>query len=164
MSLRVPRRALPQFCSSAELLALLVVALLVAVVMQLAPGADAHLRVWSLALLFAAWLATLLGVALCKSRRLLQLLPGAWPWAGAWLLAVLTIAFEMPASELLYPAGHPPLAVALLQYAGGFQLHQQALLQVLGMAVLLAFALLAHWAYQRLTPAAWRQLGVSNRT
>jgi two-component system sensor histidine kinase AlgZ len=89
VSLRVPRRALPQFCSSAELLALLVVALLVAVVMQLAPGADAHLRVWSLALLFAAWLATLLGVVLCKSRRLLQLLPGAWPWAGAWLLAVL---------------------------------------------------------------------------
>jgi iron(III) transport system permease protein len=88
----------------------------------------------------------------------------AGPLFYAWLLAVLTIAFEMPASELLYPAGHPPLAVALLQYAGGFQLHQQALLQVLGMAVLLAFALLAHWAYQRLTPAAWRQLGVSNRT
>ncbi|SCC92000.1 Binding-protein-dependent transport systems inner membrane component [Thiomonas sp. X19] len=76
-----------------------------------------------------------------------------------WLLAVLSIAFELPASELLYPAGHPPLAVALLQYAGGFQLHQQARLQVLGMAVLLAFALLARWAYQRLTPVAWRQLG-----
>ena len=76
-----------------------------------------------------------------------------------WLLAVLSIAFELPASELLYPAGHPPLAVALLQYAGGFQLHQQARLQVLGMAVLLAFALLARWAYQRFTPPAWRQLG-----
>jgi iron(III) transport system permease protein len=77
----------------------------------------------------------------------------------AWLLAVLSIAFELPASELLYPAGHPPLAVALLQYAGGFQLHQQARLQVLGMTVLLVFALLARWAYQRFTPPAWRQLG-----
>ncbi len=83
----------------------------------------------------------------------------AGPLFYAWLLTVLSIAFELPASELLYPAGHPPLAVALLQYAGGFQLHQQARLQVLGMAVLLAFALLARWAYQRLTPVAWRQLG-----
>ena len=87
----------------------------------------------------------------------LPLLSGALFYG--WLLAVLSIAFELPASELLYPAGHPPLAVALLQYAGGFQLHQQARLQVLGMAVLLAFALLARWVYQRFTPVAWRQLG-----
>ncbi|WP_449369982.1 ABC transporter permease [Thiomonas sp.] len=87
----------------------------------------------------------------------LPLLAGALFYG--WLLAVLSIAFELPASELLYPAGHPPLAVALLQYAGGFQLHQQARLQVLGMAVLLAFALLARWAYQHFTPAAWRHLG-----
>ncbi|MGC8508808.1 MAG: ABC transporter permease [Thiomonas sp.] len=87
----------------------------------------------------------------------LPLLSGALFYG--WLLAVLSIAFELPASELLYPAGHPPLAVALLQYAGGFQLHQQARLQVLGMVVLLAFALLARWVYQRFTPVAWRQLG-----
>ena len=87
----------------------------------------------------------------------LPLLSGALFYS--WLLAVLSIAFELPASELLYPAGHPPLAVALLQYAGGFQLHQQARLQVLGMAVLLAFALLARWVYARFTPLAWRQIG-----
>jgi len=87
----------------------------------------------------------------------LPLLSGALFYG--WLLAVLSIAFELPASELLYPAGHPPLAVALLQFAGGFQLHQQARLQVLGMAVLLVFALLARWAYQRFTPVAWQQLG-----
>ncbi len=87
----------------------------------------------------------------------LPLLSGALFYG--WLLAVLSIAFELPASELLYPAGHPPLAVALLQYAGGFQLHQQARLQVLGMAVLLAFALLARWVYGRFTPLAWRQIG-----
>ncbi|MEW6559718.1 MAG: ABC transporter permease subunit [Pseudomonadota bacterium] len=87
----------------------------------------------------------------------LPLLSGALFYA--WLLAVLSIAFELPASELLYPAGNPPLAVALLQYAGGFQLHQQARLQVLGMAVLLAFALLARWVYARFTPSTWRQIG-----
>ncbi|EQD57844.1 Phospholipase/carboxylesterase, partial [mine drainage metagenome] len=91
LSMRVPRRALPDFCHGGELLALAVVALLVAVVMQLAPSADAHLRAWSLSLLFAAWLALLLGVTLCKSRPLLQRLPGAWPWAGAWLLSVLLV-------------------------------------------------------------------------
>jgi iron(III) transport system permease protein len=87
----------------------------------------------------------------------LPLLSGALFYA--WLLAVLSIAFELPASELLYPAGHPPLAVALLQYAGGFQLHAQARLQVLGMAVLLALALLARWVWQMFTPPTWRRLG-----
>ena len=68
----------------------------------------------------------------------------------AWLLAALHIAFELPASELLYPAGHPPLAVALLDAAAGFQLHLQARLQLLGIALLLTFALTARVAFARL--------------
>ncbi len=90
----------------------------------------------------------------------LPLLAGALFYA--WLLAVLSIAFELPASELLYPAGHPPLAVTLLQFAGGFELHAQARLQVLGMAMLLAFALLARWVWARFTPAAWRHMGAQS--
>ncbi len=99
------------------------------------------------------------GVAGTRMLRQVHLPLLAGPLFHSWLLAALTIAFELPASELLYPAGHPPLAVALLQYAGGFQLRQQARLQVLGMIVLLGFALLARLAYQRITPAAWRRQG-----
>lgn len=103
MSVRVPRRALPDFCRTGELLAVGVVTLLVAVVMQLAPSADPHLRTWSLGLLFSTWLALLLGVSLCKARPLLEYLPGTWPWAGAWLLGVLLVLL---ASTVVWQLDH----------------------------------------------------------
>ncbi|MDE2254100.1 MAG: iron ABC transporter permease [Betaproteobacteria bacterium] len=74
----------------------------------------------------------------------------ARPLFAAWLLAALHIAFELPASELLYPAGHPPLAVALLDAANGFQLHQQARVQLLGMGLLMGFAAVARLGFGRL--------------
>ncbi len=73
---------------------------------------------------------------------------------AAWLMAALHVAFELPASQLLYPAGHTPLAVALLDAAAGFQLRLQAQLQLLGIALLLGFALLARWAFARARAAA----------
>ena len=73
----------------------------------------------------------------------------ARPLFAAWLLAALHIAFELPASELLYPAGHPPLAVALLDAANGFQLHQQARVQLLGMGLLMGFAVIARLGFGR---------------
>ena len=73
----------------------------------------------------------------------------ARPLFASWLLAALHIAFELPASELLYPAGHPPLAVALLDAANGFQLHQQARVQLLGMGLLMGFAAIARLGFGR---------------
>ncbi len=86
--------------------------------------------------------------------RLQALLHVEWPLlapalGAAWLLAALHVAFELPASQLLYPAGHAPLAVALLDAASGFQLRLQAQLQLLGMALLLGFAALARWSFGR---------------
>ncbi len=78
----------------------------------------------------------------------------AVPLFSAWLLAVLHVAFELPASELLYPAGHPPLAVALLNAAAGFQLHLQARLQLIGIGLLVLFALLARLAFGGFSPRA----------
>ncbi len=69
---------------------------------------------------------------------------------AAWLMAALHVAFELPASQLLYPAGHTPLAVALLDAAAGFQLHLQAQLQLLGIAVVLGLAALARWVFGQL--------------
>ncbi len=73
---------------------------------------------------------------------------------AAWLLAALHVAFELPASQLLYPPGHAPLAVALLNAAAGFQLRLQARLQLLGMGLLMGFAALARWAWARARRAA----------
>ena len=84
--------------------------------------------------------------------RLQALARVEWPLlapalGAAWLMAALHVAFELPASQLLYPAGHAPLAVALLNAASGFQLRLQARLQLLGIALLLGFAALARWAF-----------------
>lgn len=68
---------------------------------------------------------------------------------AAWLMAALHVAFELPASQLLYPAGHAPLAVALLDAASGLQLRLQAQLQLLGMGLLLGFAAIARWSFRR---------------
>ncbi len=92
--------------------------------------------------------------------RLQALLRVEWPLlapalGAAWLMAALHVAFELPASQLLYPAGHAPLAVALLNAASGFQLRLQARLQLLGIALLLGFAALARWTFAR----AARRLG-----
>ncbi|MDA8420664.1 MAG: ABC transporter permease subunit [Pseudomonadota bacterium] len=75
----------------------------------------------------------------------------ARPLFSAWLLSVLHIAFELPASELLYPPGHPPLSVALLDSVSAIRLHQQARLQLSGMALLVVFALLARLVFSRLS-------------
>ncbi|MBU6511722.1 MAG: iron ABC transporter permease [Betaproteobacteria bacterium] len=76
---------------------------------------------------------------------------------AAWLMAALHVAFELPASQLLYPPGHAPLAVALLDAASGFQLRLQARLQLLGIALLLGFAALARWTFTR----AARRMGAA---
>ncbi len=94
--------------------------------------------------------------------RLQALLRVEWPLlapalGAAWLMAALHVAFELPASQLLYPAGHAPLAVALLNAASGFQLRLQARLQLLGIALLLGFAALARWAFTR----AARRMGAT---
>ncbi len=91
------------------------------------------------------------GLSRLQSLRYVELPLLARPLFSAWLLSVLHVAFELPASELLYPAGHPPLAVALLDSVSGVQLHQQARLQLLGMALLLTFAVLARTVFVRLS-------------
>ena len=140
--MRVPRRDLPEFCRSGELLALLAVALLVAVIMQLAPAADPRLRVWSLAILFAAWLATLLGVVLCKTRPVLMRLPGAWPWAAAWLLAVLV---TMMAAAVVWMLDHA-LGTGLAASDGGrFVLGSASATALVGAALLRYLWVMGQW-------------------
>ncbi len=91
------------------------------------------------------------GLSRLQALRHVEIPLLARPLFSAWLLSVLHVAFELPASELLYPAGRPPLAVALLDTVSGVQFHQQARLQLLGMALLLSFAVLARAVFARLS-------------
>ncbi len=83
---------LPDFCSPPILFALLLVAGLTVAVMALTPGAMLGWRGFSTAIVFAVWLAMVIGVALCKSRPLLLRLPGIAAFAGVWLLILVIVA------------------------------------------------------------------------
>lgn len=69
-----------------------------------------------------------------RIRRIL--VPAVWPSIGTAFLLVFTgVLFELPVSELLYPAGYPTLAVVILHLFDSFQDGAGAALTLLGMAV-----------------------------
>jgi two-component system sensor histidine kinase AlgZ len=76
------------------LFALLLLAGLTVAVMALTPGARLGWRGFSVAIVFAVWLALVNGVALCKFRPLLLRLPGIAAFAGVWvaILAIVALA------------------------------------------------------------------------
>lgn len=82
----------------------------------------------------------------------------ATPIMFAFLLTASHIVFELPASELLYPPGSPPLAVALIAYLHGFNFETEAALQLTAIAMVGGAVLLARFAFARLTPRAWQRL------
>lgn len=84
----------------------------------------------------------------------------ATPIMFAFLLTASHIVFELPASELLYPPGSPPLAVALIAYLHGFNFETEAALQLTAIAMVGAAVLLARFAFDRLTPRAWQRMAV----
>jgi iron(III) transport system permease protein len=81
----------------------------------------------------------------------------ATPLLFAWLLTSSHIVFELPASELLYPPGSPPLAVALIAYLHGYQYATEAALQIVSVLIVGGAVLLIRWLFARLVPAAWRR-------
>ncbi|TAL75563.1 MAG: sensor histidine kinase [Rhodanobacter sp.] len=77
---------LPDFCSLPVLFTLLVTGALTATVVWLAAGNHHDLSGYSVGILFVAWLALLIDVALCLLRPYLQRLPGHWSYLAAWAL------------------------------------------------------------------------------
>jgi two-component system sensor histidine kinase AlgZ len=86
---------LPQFCSAPTLFAVMIVAELVALVVVLAPGADAA-RPWlarlGVASVYVQWLALLDAVLLCSLRRPLERLDQRAGYVVAWIVSVATTA------------------------------------------------------------------------
>jgi iron(III) transport system permease protein len=73
-----------------------------------------------------------------------------------WMLVFAVLMFELPLSEILHPAGVPPLAVAITHqlrydYAGGTALTAIAALITLGAIGMVA------GLYRLLSPGAWRE-------
>lgn len=136
------RAPLPDFCSLPVLFALLLVATIVALVMLLAPGSALTLRGCSQTMLFAAWLALLCGVALCKLRPLLDRLPGATSYAAAWLLLVLIV---LMASAVVHWLDRALGTGLIAPSAPRFILGNAAVTALIGAALLRYLYVLVQW-------------------
>ena len=78
------------------------------------------------------------------------------PLLYAWLLAASGIMFELPASELLYPPGQQPLAVALIWHVQNFDFGLSTALEVSAVFVVTGAVLLVRGLVLGLTPKGWR--------
>jgi two-component system sensor histidine kinase AlgZ len=139
---RAEHHALPDFCSGPVIFALLVMAGIMVTVMWLAPNNSHGWRGYSVGMLFAVWLALVIGLALCKLRPWLQRLPGTASYAGVWLVMVLIVAAGSAVVHWMDQA----MQMALLNdTAGDFVLNNIAIAALLGAGMLRYFYLLAQW-------------------
>ncbi len=69
-----------------------------------------------------------------------------------WLFVLAGTAFELPASEFLYPSGHPPLAVIVNHYFNQWAYGTGTALAVTAAAILIALVLVLRALLRRLLP------------
>lgn len=81
---------LPDFCRTGLVFTAMVVGQLSVLVAILAPGRPmaAGFEAIGIATLYAQWLVLFSVALLCLGRGLLNRMPGAWPWLGAWVVVV----------------------------------------------------------------------------
>ena len=133
---------LPDFCQWPALLALFVMAALTVTLMWLAPDARRGWRGYSVGMLFASWLAVVIGVALCKTRPWLLRLPGRMPYAGVWLLMVAIVALASALAHWMDAA----LQLQLIRARPAIFVRDNALIAaLLGAVMLRYFYVLAQW-------------------
>jgi len=152
---RVDASPLPDFCRLPALFALFVVGALTVTVMWLAPGPPRGWTLYSVAVLFASWLALVIAVALCLLRPALQRLPGRWPYVGAWLLVVLIVALASAVVCWIDASLQMPFIDARLAV---FVRDNTLVAALLGAAMLRYFYVLAQWQ-ARLAAVAQAQVG-----
>ena len=136
---------LPDFCSGPVIFALIIVASLTVTVMWLAPNNSHGWRGYSVGMLFADWLAVVIGVTLCKLRPLLVKLPGRASYATVWLAMVVIVACG---SALVYWMDLAVQMGLLHDSAADFVRNNTLIAALLGAAMLRYFHLLAQWQTQ----------------
>ncbi|WP_109127052.1 histidine kinase [Dyella sp. C11] len=139
---RAEHHPLPDFCSGPVVFALLITASITVTVMWLAPNNGHGWRGYSVGMLFADWLAVVMGVALCKLRPLFARLPGNASYAAVWLAMVAIVA---GGSVLVYWMDGVMQMELLQDTAGDFVRNNTLIAALLGAAMLRYFYLLAQW-------------------
>ncbi|QNK03359.1 sensor histidine kinase [Dyella telluris] len=139
---RAEHRPLPDFCSGPVIYALLIIAAITVTVMWLAPNNSHGWEGYSVGMLFAEWLAVVIGVALCKLRPLFERLPGHASYAGVWMAMVAIVA----AGSILVHWLDGLMQMALLRdTAVEFVRNNTVMAALLGALMLRYFYLLAQW-------------------
>lgn len=133
---------LPDFCSGPVVFALLIVASITVTVMWLAPNNDHGWRTYSVGMLFADWLAAIIGVALCKLRPLLVRLSPRASYAAVWGAMVLIVAVG---SVVVHWMDGVMQMALLHDTTFQFVLNNTLIAALLGAAMLRYFYLLAQW-------------------
>lgn len=148
------RVELPDLCSLPGLFALVLVAALTVVVMQLAPGVRPTWHALSVGMLFAVWLSVVLAATACKLRPWMERLPRVLPYLAVWLLmAAITLAV----SVLIGWIDHT-LRLGLTQESTlRFTATNTLLVALIGAAILRYFYVLGQWR-ARLGAAARAQV------
>jgi two-component system sensor histidine kinase AlgZ len=139
---RAEHRPLPDFCSGPVIFALLIMASVTVTVMWLAPNNSHGWRGFSVGMLFADWLAVVIGVALCKLRPLFLRLPGHASYAAVWMAMVFIV---MAGSALVHWMDAVMQMDLLRDSTGDFVLNNTVIAALLGAAMLRYFYLLAQW-------------------
>lgn len=133
---------LPDFCSAAVISALWIVGALCVTLAWLAPQSTRGWRGYSVGMFFVEWLATVMGVALCKLRPWLLRLPGLLPYAGVWLVMLAIVVL----GSLLAQWMDRLLDMQLIRDGSDvFVVNNTLIAALLGAAMLRYFYVLAEW-------------------
>ncbi|MGC8466037.1 MAG: ABC transporter permease [Acidimicrobiales bacterium] len=90
-------------------------------------------------------------------RTVLPLLAPSLVWA--WLLTFAGTFLELPASELLAPAGKTPVAVAIIQVLNKSNFYQGTALSMVALLIDLGVIVVVLGAFRLFAPRGWRKIG-----
>ncbi len=82
-----------------------------------------------------------------------------WPLLFTFFLLMVEAAFELPATELLYPPNANPIPVAIMAAGTAGQYGLQAAIQIASVAVVAALIFGVYVVAHKMIPAAWRDSG-----
>ena len=75
----------------------------------------------------------------------------------AWLLTFSAILLELPVSQLLYPPGQEPLAVAVVKHLANYDFGGGSAMMITALLGMLAMIALASGFFRLLTPRGWQR-------
>lgn len=86
----------------------------------------------------------------------------ARPMLSAWLLTFAGTLLELPVSQLLSPAGQPPLSIGIETALSKYDLGGGTAMEVLAILFALVVIIIVNVLFRFLAPKGWHQIGKAN--